>query len=299
MSGEPHSAWDSFWRYDRISSFQSAPGAANYGPAIAEGWRTFLASLPDGATVLDLCTGNGAIAVMAVAAGKQFTVTGTDLADVDPTRFVSINRAELERVCFLPRTPAEVLPFEDRSLDCIVSQYGVEYSDLARSIPEAVRVLASGGQLRLAMHAAEGAVARDTRTALADADFLIDLDLAVLAARCASGPAALAAFNAALKSIAERSPTATDQAMLANVHRTLCNSYDYRRQDLTATAQHLDTEIRAHRDRQSALLASAQSLDKMHRLGAHLVDLGLTGIAHDEQRDGADLIGHTIEARRD
>ena len=292
---QAHPAWDSFWRYDRLSSFLSGPGARNYAAPIADGWRAFFNDLPDGARILDLATGNGAIAVMAVEAGKGFSVTGADLAAVEPTAFVTRNVAELEQVHFLPNTPAEALPLADASIDAVVSQYGVEYSDLARSIPEAVRVLAPGGRLRFAIHAAEGTVARDTANAIADADFLIDLDLIGLAERSDTAPDA---FNFGLKTIADRAPTATDQAMLANVHQSLCDTYDHRRDVLPATATHLHAEITAHRDRQCALLDAALSADQMVELGTMLAALGLTAIAHGEQRDGADLIGHVIEATR-
>lgn len=298
MNKQPraHPAWDRFWKYDRLSSFLSSPGAPNYGPPIADGWRAFFDSLPDGARILDLATGNGAVAVMAVEAKRHFTVTGADLADVRPTDFVTTGKAALEQVRFLANTPAEALPLPDSSIDAVVSQYGVEYSDMDRSVPEAVRVLAPGGRLRFATHAAEGAVARDTSNAIADADFLIDLDIVGLARRCAT---ALDAFNAGLKAIADRVPVATDTAMLANVHKTLCDTYDHRRSELVASAEHLQNEISAHRERQSALLAAAQSLNAMHRLGDRLSALGITCIVYDEQRDGGDLIGHTIEARRD
>ena len=292
---QAHPAWDSFWRFDRLSSFLSTPGAPNYGPPIAAGWRTFFNALPDGARVLDLCTGNGAIAVMAVEAGKGFMVTGADLAAVEPAAFVTSNHAELGQVHFLPGTPAEALPLANASIDAVVSQYGVEYSDLARSLPEAVRVLGPGGRLRFAIHAAEGSVARDTVTAITDADFLIGLDLVGLAASC---DLRLAAFNAGLRAIADRAPAAIDQAMLANVHQTLCDTYDHRRGELVAIATRLHAEITAHRDRQTALLAAACSIDRMAGLGDQLAALGLTAITQGEQRDGADLIGHVIEARR-
>ena len=292
---QAHPAWDSFWRYDRLSSFLTTPGAPNYAPPIADGWRAFFKSLTDGARVLDLATGNGAIAVMAVEAGKDFSVTGADLAAVEPTAFVTRNHAELKQIRFLPNTPAEALPLADASIDAVVSQYGAEYSDLARSIPEAVRVLAPGGRLRFAIHAAEGAVACDTASAIADADFLIDLDLIGLAARSFT---ALAAFNAGLKTIADRAPTATDQAMLANVHHTLCDTYDHRRDELPATATQLHGEITAHRERQAVLLASAQTVDGMAALTDRLERLGMAGVTRGEQRDGADLISHTIEATR-
>ena len=292
---QAHPAWDSFWRYDRLSSFLTTPGAPNYGPPIADGWRAFFKSLTDGARVLDLATGNGAIAVMAVEAGKDFSVTGADLAAVEPTAFVTRNHAELKQIRFLPNTPAEALPLADASIDAVVSQYGVEYSDLARSIPEAVRVLAPGGRLRFAIHAAEGAVARDTASAIADADFLIGLDIVGLAER---SDTALDAFNIGLKTIADRAPTATDQALLANVHQTLCDAYDHRRVELAVTAENLHAEITAHRDRQAALLSAALSTKQMAELGTMLAAQDLTAIAHGEQRDGDDLIGHVIEATR-
>ena len=297
MSDAPRAdpAWDSFWRYDRLSSFHAAPGAPNYGPPIADGWCAFFASLPPRSSVLDIATGNGAIAVLAIDAGDELVVTGADLADVRPADFVTTASAALGRVTFLANTPAEALPLGDASVDAIVSQYGIEYSDLGRSLPEAVRVLAPGGRLRFAMHAAEGAIARDTATSIADADFLLDLDLVGLAEQSATQ---LAAFNAALRAIADRVPAATDKAMLANVHKSLCDAYDFRRGDLIAVATVQRAEILAHRDRQSALLAAARSLEDMHRLGARLTAFGLTAVTYSDQRDGADLIGHVIEATR-
>ena len=157
-------------------------------------------------------------------------------------------------------------------------------------------MLAPGGRLRFAVHAAEGAVVRDTANAIADANFLIDLDIVGLASCCST---ALDAFNAGLKAIADRAPSATDQAMLANVHQTLCDTYDHRRSELLTSAQHLHAEIAAHRDRQAALLAAARSADQVAEIGATLQALGLTAITHGEQRGGTDLIGWTIEARRD
>ena len=63
-----------------------------------------------------------------------------------------------------------------------------------------------------------------------------------------------------------------------------------------ATAQR--AEILAHRDRQAALLTAARSAAQMDRIGDQLHALGLGTIARDHQRDGADLIGHVIEAKK-
>src|SRR4030095_8608677 len=75
---DARSAWNRFWNYDRLASFGTGVGAGNYGDEIAAGWREFFLGLPAGARVLDLCTGNGAIAVMALEAGDKLQVTGAD-----------------------------------------------------------------------------------------------------------------------------------------------------------------------------------------------------------------------------
>jgi SAM-dependent methyltransferase len=316
---EKSAAWDRFWSYDRLSSFGTGTGAGNYGEHIAAGWRTFFAALPTGARVLDLCTGNGAIAVMAVEAGDQLRVTGADLAAVRPAAFVSASRASLAQVQFLAKTPAEQLPLADASFDAVVSQYGIEYSDLEQSIPEAVRVLAPGGWLRIATHAAEGSVAADTKRAIADADFL--LDFIELPGRASiafqaildvergriSGPLAAsnaqtryATFRDGLKAVAGRVPTATDVDMLTAVHRTLTDLFKERLAHddaiLQAKIADLRAEVEAHRERERALIAAALSGEQIEKLAALLADLGLTTIKRGEQRDGGDLIGHIIEA---
>ena len=318
---DKRTAWDRFWTYDRLASFGTGIGTGNYGEAIAAGWRAFFASVPAASRLLDLCTGNGALAVIAVESGNNLQVTGADLAAVRPTAFVSGSKAALKRIRFLANTPAEDLPLEDGSFDAVVSQYGIEYSDTERSIPEALRVLAPGGSLRFACHAAEGSVAADTRRAIADADFLLDeLDLIARAGDCfaaildvergrASGPFALAAaqakygaFRDGLKAVAERTRTAADADMLASVHRSLTDFFQQRQSHDEAALQarlgDLRTEVEAHRERERALLAAALDAEQMVALAARLASLGLVEITPGEQRDGADLIGHVIEARR-
>jgi len=318
---DERAAWDRFWSYDRLSSFGTGSGAGNYGEAIAAGWRAFFADLPAGARVLDLCTGNGAIAVMAVDFGDGLKVTGADLAAVRPAAFVTKNKRQLSQIRFLGRTPAEHLPLDDFGFDAVVSQYGIEYSDLEKSLPEAVRVLAPGGRLRFATHAAEGAVAADTRRAIADADFLLDeLDLPNRALACvkaivdvergrASGPLAqlaaqgrYASFRDGLQAVARRAATAADAAMLTAVHASLTKLFEQRLDlDLATLRTRVDdlrAEIEAHRQRQRALLAAALSAQQIAAIAERLARLGVVDIAIGEQRDGGDLIGHVIAAGR-
>ena len=64
------SIWNDYWHYDRLSSFDDAE--TNYREEVAGEWRSFFDSLPNGASILDLCTGNGAIAVMAAESSRRF-----------------------------------------------------------------------------------------------------------------------------------------------------------------------------------------------------------------------------------
>jgi SAM-dependent methyltransferase len=314
-------AWDLFWSYDRLASFGTGKGAGNYGEAIAGGWRAFFASLPAGSEVFDIATGNGAIAVIAVEAGDRLEVTGADLAAVRPAAFVSKGKSALKKIRFLASTPAEKLPLADASVDAVTSQYGIEYSDMKKSVPEAVRVLGPGGRLRFAAHAAEGALAADTKNAIADADFLLgELDLTGRAARCLDAvfgverghqtgqlaeiavQARYAEFRDGLKAVAKRAPDAADQAMLVSVHQLLTSLFEQRQgQSLQALFMQLNAlreEIDAHRERQRALLAAALSARQMVALAKRLGSLGMTDVKLGEQRDGVRLIGHVIEAHK-
>lgn len=298
-------AWDRYWHADRVASCMDGAGSSNYDARIAEAWAEHFAVLPRRTRILDLCTGNGAIAVMAMEASPGFEVTGVDLASIEPAAFVSSNLDQLRRIRFVPNMPAEALSLPAGGFDAVVSQYGIEYSDMDRSLPEAVRMLAPGGRLRFAMHAAEGAVAADTRRSIGEAEFLLDeIDLTGRAERClaAPSPETEAGFQEGLKAAENRIPDAVDVAMLSTVHRLLKQNYDERhsvdRETLIGWARALHDDIAAHRERQRALLGSALSSDELAGLTERLESLGLTDVTTGEQRDGSNLIAHTIAARR-
>src|SRR5690348_5313060 len=63
MSGP--SIWDQYWHADRLASCLNLD-TPNYTADMRAGWSGFLSPLPDGARVLDICTGNGAVAAIAV-----------------------------------------------------------------------------------------------------------------------------------------------------------------------------------------------------------------------------------------
>jgi SAM-dependent methyltransferase len=125
-----------------------------YGGGIAAFWRTIFQSLQHGQRVLDLATGNGALPrlLLDVRPEKACTVDAVDLATIEPAWVASLHPTIRAQVRFCSGHPLEALPYADGAFDLIVSQYGIEYSDLDRSVPEMLRVLAPDGCIALVMH---------------------------------------------------------------------------------------------------------------------------------------------------
>jgi len=318
------SAWDRYWQADRIASCMDGAGRSNYDDRVAAGWRNFFDALPAGSRVLDLCTGNGAVAVIAAEINanraKNFAITGVDLADIDPRRFVHRLGVIARDVKFIPRTSVEQLPFADASFDATVSQYGIEYSKLDKSLPEAVRVLAPGGRLRLFMHAKEGTVVASTKRAIADAEFLLDrAKICDKASACfrsvhvveagvetpetvARADRSFTAFKSALDAAAHHLRKAEDEAMVRNTSSVLLHTYEHRRQFppevLVAKAQEVKEEIIAHRQRQRLLVSAAVNSSRLAQMAATLDQLGMANIATAAVRPGAEFVGYVIEATK-
>jgi SAM-dependent methyltransferase len=320
---DQRSAWDRYWHADRIASCMDGAGQTNYDARIAPGWASFFAALPAGSRILDLCTGNGAIAAIAAetgrASGKNFAITGVDLADIDPLKFVSHYGDAVRAVHFVGNVACEALPFADASFDAVTSQYGIEYSDLGRSLGEAVRLLAPGGRLRFGMHAAEGTVVANTHRGIADADFLLDeVRLCDAAARCIEAVTAVeralvkdegkrrgadqsfAEFKTALARTEEYLARATDKEMIQNSGAVLLHTFKNRGGAelpvLLAKVEEVRLEIDAHRQRQIALVEAAVSSARMKEIAGQLGELGMTDAACTDQRAGVELLGYVIEA---
>jgi SAM-dependent methyltransferase len=118
-----------------------------YRPGPPDSFYERLAALEiglPGQRILDLGTGTGLLARRFAAQGAQ--VTGIDVAEAQ----IAMARAAAERenvtIEFL-EAPAEALPFADDGFDVVTANQCWLYFDLAKTIPEALRVLAPGGRL--------------------------------------------------------------------------------------------------------------------------------------------------------
>jgi ubiquinone/menaquinone biosynthesis C-methylase UbiE len=308
--------WDQYWHFDRIASCFDGAGASNYDECVAAGWRAWFRALPQRARILDLCTGNGAAALIAAGVGrsegKHFEIVAVDRAAIDPPAFVTRHAEDYAAIRFVPGTDVEALPFPDAGFDAVISQYGVEYADAERAIPEAMRMIAPGGAARLVVHAADGVIAESSRAIIAEADLLLDeIDLPGAASRCFEAlwaveregrqerdeaDAAFAAFQDALVRTARHVPQARDPAMFKNSGAVLFDTFQRRGHfdldQLLAKPRQIEAEIRAHRGRLVALVEAALDGHAAEALAARL------GGASQKLLNRSELIGYVIEARR-
>ena len=114
-------------------------------------WHAFASSLPQGAKVIDLGCGSGAVGRALRSAAPGLKVTGVDVASIAPSR-----EPGLELIADIAM---ESLPFADASFAAAVSQFGYEYAAAPKeAAAEVARVVAPGGSLSFLVHHDEGPV---------------------------------------------------------------------------------------------------------------------------------------------
>ncbi|MEH6591106.1 MAG: class I SAM-dependent methyltransferase [Halioglobus sp.] len=152
--------WSALWRNNIVTSFGTTMFADNYDKEALEFWRQQLVG--DYEHVVDLACGNGALVWIANdllnGDDSELRITGVDAADIDPFTILGKAPGSYPGVEFIANTPIEALPFEDESIDVIISQYGIEYSDLNQTIVEAQRVLKRSGKLCAILHSESSVV---------------------------------------------------------------------------------------------------------------------------------------------
>ncbi len=324
---ETPSIWDRYWQADRIASCFDVIGC-NYEEALLRDWRAFFMSLEPGARLLDLCTGNGAIALVAAEVSathaKSFQIEAVDSAVIDPPRYVTRQTKHLQTIQFHAKTSVEALPFPGAAFDAVSSQYGIEYTDLQAALAEAARVLAPGGRMRLVLHAAEGQAVRRSNSDIADCRHLALesglFEAAEKAIRATWGPGrgqtapartdrvgvekAVAALKARLEAARQRSKGAANPAMYDNVISVLADTFNKRRdfplKTLLDQVEAMGAEVLAHLGRLEALVAAAKSQADISGITDSLPGLGFKNAKYATvtRGDDDDLVGWAVTAAR-
>jgi ubiquinone/menaquinone biosynthesis C-methylase UbiE len=161
--------WENYYRGGALATCPLGPDSG-YTQEVRDAWVTFFSDLPDGSRILDIGTGNGAIALIAretaIAERRKYEIHGTDLAQIDPVRDVPDGVRLLSGIRFHPQVATEQLPFDTGSFDAVSGHYALEYTTVDHALGEIHRVLKTGGRAQFILHNADSIVARNARESL-------------------------------------------------------------------------------------------------------------------------------------
>lgn len=186
--------WSRYWAGGALHSCGGSFDG-NYAGEIRDFWSEAFAPMVAGMRMLDIATGNGPIPklMLELRPGLDIRCDAVDLASVAPEWPQALPPGERARLQFHQGVLAESLPFVDASFDLVTSQYGLEYSDLSRSVPEVLRVLAPAGRVRLVVHHADAVPVRLAAEELRHIAWLQSSDGLLAAAQRMLAPMARAA----------------------------------------------------------------------------------------------------------
>lgn len=152
-------AWSRYWSSGVLNSLpQDFP--ALYEGVIAKFWEQQARRLDPDARIVDLCSGNGAVALqMAVWAQRhhlRWEIDAVDAAKLDPAALMRPwpqLASAFKRIRFHSNQPVETLQLPSASVDLVTSQYGLEYCDWDAAAAVVARILRPGGRLAMVSHA--------------------------------------------------------------------------------------------------------------------------------------------------
>lgn len=175
MSDEQHSGaaskparhdWDAYWAHGFLTSCANA-FAGNYEGRILAAWQEFFALLNKGDRILDIATGNGAVAFLAaeysIANDCSFRIDAIDRARINPAGAWRGDAAVLEAIRFHGEVAAESTPFEAAGFQAVTGQYALEYTDWHQTIEELARIMAPGAAARFILHHPDSVVLETSR----------------------------------------------------------------------------------------------------------------------------------------
>jgi ubiquinone/menaquinone biosynthesis C-methylase UbiE len=168
-------SWNKYWEHGFLTSCRNA-FAGNYEGTIKTSWVSFFGALGAGSRVLDICTGNGAIAMIANEVSREkdlgLEIHGIDTAAIRPQDTVTRGRDLLDGISFHGGTPAESTGFGPAHFQAVSGQYALEYTDLESCAAEMARISAPAAKLQFIIHHHESIVMETSREEIRNAALL-------------------------------------------------------------------------------------------------------------------------------
>lgn len=154
--------WSNYWKGRTAATSGTALVGVEKSQQINDFWTENLEEFSKETPALDLCCGAGTVAKILSSLGfKQLTGADISSAAID---IVTKDIPNIEGVV----TPADNMVFDNGRFGLVVSQYGFEYGDYKKVIPEICRILRPGGTFLALSHHTEGAIHKEVSEQIAE-----------------------------------------------------------------------------------------------------------------------------------
>lgn len=174
--------WTNYWKQEVLTSLPS-DFEDNYDGEIATFWANSLESLPDKARILDVCTGNGAVAILcadyALRHNIAYDITAIDRSEINIEYIQTKFPFEIyQQIHFQSKCAVENYKTPSNDLfDLVVSQYGIEYTDIKKSVKNIHSLLKEKGQFVFITHSPDGDVSSNMSKEVMVYDWLEQIGL--------------------------------------------------------------------------------------------------------------------------
>ncbi len=317
--------WDKYWAHGFLTSCADA-FSGNYEGNMRSVWREYFETLSTGARIVDICTGNGAIAAIAAQTGfamdANFEIHGIDSAKIQPARALSEHPEILEAIHFHAQTQAQLLPFDDSSVDAVTGQYALEYTPVEQTVVELARVMRAGASGLFVIHHDDSVVLNTAREELRHSQFLFneselfhaarEIIQIVAGARTAAQRQALASnpqaehwrnqLNNAAGEVTAKLRSSPHPELLSNALGMVREAYGAVDKGVPRALQLLERgkqELLANEERLQDLASASHSEARMQQLTRWFAQAGIGG-GHFEplKHDGARLVGWKLQIEK-
>ena len=309
--------WSVFWRQGHSTTFGDW-FKQGYDGAVADWWQSILQESRSGLAVVEVACGNCSLLPAMANSGVTGKYIGVDIAQVSPSEVAktAVSGSDIELVLH-PETGAERIPEPDGSADLVASVYGIEYSDLNRSVPEAARILKPGGRFCALVHHDDSIVTTMSRRAISEfnsdelgeaiealaaisseRDRVSNLAELKYSQKAEKGRIKINAL--AEKYLSDTNPATANATMFEFMTQALkffkmMGASSRQRSDFITS---LEAEHRASHERFQQMISVALDADGVEALEKTMKNAGFCEVTVDVLRSGEDILAWALRARK-
>jgi hypothetical protein len=178
------SDWSEYWSGGDLTSCAGS-FSLNYTGPILERWHNLFSKMQPSQTVIDLCTGNGAVPHLLNQyfsdADDMPFVLGVDQADVNPIWLQKLDQKKRAKISILACTDINNLDaVGNQKFDYVISQFGIEYIDPSIFSPVLVKISKVSTHIAFIIHHHDSVITRVSKEEIAHIKVLL-AELGVIA----------------------------------------------------------------------------------------------------------------------